>query len=1056
MLNANYLMKILCILFGNLLLLIHIAIAQNNEAIDSLSQMLKSRITEKEKVDTYIDIADEYLYSDHTNALKSAEKAMEISEKINYQEGKVEALTIQALVKKSQGQLVEAEQLFQKIIQLAESASYKKGVSYGYYGLGRILEINGNYEQALAYYFQSLKIAKENDKKQIIANLHNTIGIVYKALGNFDSALSYYRLSLNTQKELGNERGAAYCLNNIGVVLSLQGSYDQALDYHLQSLKIQEAIQNKIGIAQSYDNIGVVYKELGSYDQALKYQYKSLEISEEIKDHGEIADCYNSIGEIHMSLGNVDSALVCYNKSLAFSRQVGNKRETAISYKNLGILYKNESDYTKSLDYASRALKIYQEMGAKAEEIYPLITLGEIFYLQEKYLNARRNLLKAIHTSQEIGLNENIKHASQILSKVEEALGNHRKALEYHKIYKQMSDSLFNLKNTQAITHLEAKFKFQQEKDSIYFANRQEKLVEERKEEVKLVARFVVFLMLLTIIFTLYRFYRLKKKANQLLREQQEKITQQRDELASMDQHKSRFFANISHELRTPLTLIKGPLENVMEREQNILSVKSKKDLQLIRANTRKLEGFVNDILNLSKLDANKLTVNNEEVSIHGFLTRVFEGFRSLTNSLGIDYQLTLDKLPDSTILLDATKLEKVLNNLLSNAIKHTPKGKKIEMIAYEKGNQLMIRVTDTGRGISSADLPHLFDRYFQSKQPDAPIQGGTGIGLALAKEYLSLMKGSLKVESIESQGTTFTASLPLITAANGTSAKTPLLYATPVINEESLLDNTKVENNQAKTSGHRVLIVEDQPDMLQFIKDLLQDHHQVAVAMNGKEALKYLSKNKVDLIVSDVMMPEMDGFELLRNARNNKTLQQIPFIILTALEDEQHQLKALSMGVDDYLTKPFTPAELLARVNNMLERFEVRKSLMTEPGESVDEPQSENLTNKGQEFISRLERIIIDELENEKFSMTAVAEDFFMSYSQFSKKVKKLTGLSPKHYQQEIAMQKARELLESNKFGNLTAVSQSVGIQNVTHFRKQYQKRFGKCPTEFFEEVIG
>ena len=324
-------------------------------------------------------------------------------------------------------------------------------------------------------------------------------------------------------------------------------------------------------------------------------------------------------------------------------------------------------------------------------------------------------------------------------------------------------------------------------------------------------------------------------------------------------------------------------------------------------------------------------------------------------------------------------------------------------------------------------------------------------------------MGGDLQVESVVGEGSTFTLSIPYKPTA------APEVIQ-PEDGLEHLSSNYDAEDEiplVADPGAHmsRVLAVEDDLDMQTYIKKLLFPAYDVTLAVNGKQALEKLKNTPVDLIVSDAMMPEMDGFTLLERLKESEDLQNIPVIMLTALNFEDSRLRALSIGVDDYLTKPFSPQELLARTKNLLLRYQIRKEWLKEEEHQQStaslEEAHENapviIYKSDQEWLKCVEQYIKKELENSQFQIADLAERFSLSRRQFQRKINKLTGLSPKQYQQEIALQKAREILEAGAMANVTAVGYSVGMNNASRFSRLYNKRFGKKPVDYFRlEVFG
>lgn len=556
------------------------------------------------------------------------------------------------------------------------------------------------------------------------------------------------------------------------------------------------------------------------------------------------------------------------------------------------------------------------------------------------------------------------------------------------------------------------------------------------------------------LAFVLAGFYYASVRRKAILNRQ---LQEQKEELEALDQLKSHFFANISHELRTPLTLISSPLQKIMHAHQEEMSPAILQQLRYMERNSRQLHRLVEDILDLTKLDAQKLQVYTQPTTLSTFSQRLVANYASMATHLRIDLQATIaDSLQKSAFWIDTEKTERVINNLLSNALKHCSSGARVTLTLYREADKIHFEVADNGKGIPPTDLPYIFDRFYQGEQQAGAFQGGTGLGLALSKELAEAMGGHLHVHSQLGEGSTFLLSLPAREAsteeviANVKEQDSMSIYnATQAISQVS---------NKEK-EGH-ILIAEDHPDMQEYIASLLNESYHIHRAANGREALNILKKEPVDLVISDVMMPEVDGYALLQEIKGNSKLRTIPVIMLTALSDENHRLEALQIGVDDYLAKPFSPQELYARIHNLLINALTRKQSVHEEfaemgvlqnvqhGSLPAEPENE----KREHWIEKVTEVLLKELENEDFQLSDLAQRFHLSERQLRRKIKALTGLTPKQLQQEVALQKARKLLETRQYDNPTAVALSVGINHVTRFNKLYTDRFGKHPKEYFD----
>ncbi|MEM7036545.1 MAG: response regulator, partial [Bacteroidota bacterium] len=523
--------------------------------------------------------------------------------------------------------------------------------------------------------------------------------------------------------------------------------------------------------------------------------------------------------------------------------------------------------------------------------------------------------------------------------------------------------------------------------------------------------------------------------------QQAEVVAHQAEELRNLDKVKSRFFANISHELRTPLTLIHGPVSSLLKSGN--LGSTEQEHAELIRENSVMLEQLVNEILDLSKLEAGAIPLEEEAVNLHELLSRLAGNFESHSEKEGVKLHFKYEGNQELYVLLDIQKFTRIVYNLLSNAFKYTPPGGRVIVSGKELPDRILVRVSDTGAGIHQDDLPHIFDRFYQSGRPETKAAGGTGIGLALSKELAHLISGQLDVESELEKGSTFSLEIPkrMVEApATGFEEETPQIR--PDAEEEVPAETV------SNPAGAAILLVEDNHSLRQYLTGILKPKYRVTTARNGAEAIQILqAKGRFDLILSDIMMPIMDGFELLERLKCEHKWWTIPVVMLTARADMEGKVKALRTGVDDYLRKPFEEEELLARIDNLLKyRPRVQKSEAQTATTSDDAVKEVPLHE--QEWLISLEENARKGLPDPGFNIDRLADDMALSRRQLERRVKSLTGLTPHKYVLEIRLSLAREALEKGAHPSVKAVAYKVGYKDTDHFARQYKQRFGRTPS--------
>ncbi len=535
-------------------------------------------------------------------------------------------------------------------------------------------------------------------------------------------------------------------------------------------------------------------------------------------------------------------------------------------------------------------------------------------------------------------------------------------------------------------------------------------------------------------------------------------IEEQANQLKELDEVKSKFFANISHELRTPLTLILAPLNNLIK--SNAFSNKQYTQLLLMQRNGQKLLKRINELLDLSRLDANKLEVNNTPTFMYPFFKTLLATFESAANlkNIQLNFDYRLDE--ETQLSIDNDKLEKITTNYLSNALKFTPKNGQISLLVKKEEGRLQVSVTDTGQGILEKDLPKIFDRFYQTKKSNQ--QQGTGIGLSLCQELAKVMKGKVWATSEIDKGSTFYVALPYVET-----------FAVKEIEEKELLEPIINESPKNKAQHKKtVLIVEDNPDLRAFLTIILEEQYNVITAENGQEALERLTVNgerQTDLppsppkgesslvppfrglgrlpslIISDIMMPIMDGIELLTTIKANEDLKHLPVILLTARQNVELKIDAFRIGVDDYLTKPFKAEELLARVDNLIQNVEQRMA----QNPMVNQDNANSVTVVDTKWLKEVETIILDNIENNKFTLNQLADELFITSRTLQQKIKGITGKTPKQYQRDIQMHIARQKLKNGDVQTIAELGFQLGFDNPYYFASLYKKYYGVTPKE-------
>jgi signal transduction histidine kinase/ligand-binding sensor domain-containing protein/DNA-binding response OmpR family regulator len=559
---------------------------------------------------------------------------------------------------------------------------------------------------------------------------------------------------------------------------------------------------------------------------------------------------------------------------------------------------------------------------------------------------------------------------------------------------------------------------------------------------------YLAYAVMLALIFAgTIRFLRLR---HQLELEALEK--RQREDL---HEAKLRFFTNIAHEFRTPLTLITGPLEELV-REQ--LPVPVHRRLVSIEYNAKRLLYLVNQLLNFRKLEADHEQMQAAEGNLVRFMEEIFLSFQELAHSRGIDYRFecTADEV---MVFFDRDKMEKVIFNLLSNAFKFTPEGGRIKLAVTQEDKHAVIEVSDTGRGVPKVLQEQIFKRFYEKEATFRHSFKGTGIGLAVSRQLVGMHHGSISVESEEGQGATFVVRLPKGRSHLSASEIIEGFRDSEDIRQylEAPLQPTEATGANASGSAGEwpgkdaplLLIVEDNDEVRSFIEEIFKTEYRLESAVDGQDGLSKAARISPDLIISDVMMPKMDGITLCRKLKTDLSTSHIPVLLLTARTGLIFKLEGLETGADDYLTKPFSPKELKLRVQNLLlvrqklrERFERIANLS---------PKEIAVTSADERFLDRALNVAEEQMANADFSVEDFARALNVSRPLLFVKIKALTNLTPNNFLKGIRLKRAAQLLRQQKL-SVSEVAYQVGFKDPRYFSKCFQKSFGETPSAFAE----
>lgn len=548
-------------------------------------------------------------------------------------------------------------------------------------------------------------------------------------------------------------------------------------------------------------------------------------------------------------------------------------------------------------------------------------------------------------------------------------------------------------------------------------------LVQYNHQKMYIVLFSIILLLLIGIMVYIYRTILMKRRIEE-----------------EANKAKLQFFTNISHELRTPLTLIADPVNYIIHDDN--LNSQQRSMLQIVQRNVLVLTQLVSEILDFRKVQNGKMKLRLSDFNLAESMKQWIKLFSVSAQKKHI--AISMDA-PDTIMLrADQDKIERICYNLLSNALKYTSEGGEISLTAKEENGRVMISVADNGCGISSDELPYIFDRFYQAKNAGR----GTGIGLAIVKAFTELHHGEVSATSIEGKGSTFTIHIPVRQKGEVTNQPTEKI--------EQLVEPSSTEEvpNQARhideliqpyqTDKPEVLIIDDNIDIRTYLRSVLSEKYNVSEAADGKVGLELARKIVPDIVLSDIMMPVMDGLAFCQQLKTDKAISHIPVILLTARSLDEQRAEGYEHGADAYLSKPFSLRLLLSRIDNLIES---RKKLNQTWSKGVEDDEIGNISNEiDKSFLKQLRKIIQENLANSDLSVEQIGDEIGLSRVQLYRKVKALTGYSPVEIVRKARLTRARHLLQTTE-RTVSEVAYAVGFSTPSYFSKCYKDEFGESP---------
>ncbi len=965
---------------------------------------------------------------------------------------------------------------FHKALYLARKTGYDRRIRWSYYHLGLIYGAAGNPDSAV-YYFKTLNRQYPSDISSSPSDYDVYRQLAYLFDDTYempDSAEKYFQQMLFLSRESSDAQREIESQINLMNLYYKTNQIKNLLETINTTLVLAEKNSHEKALINIYNMIGDMFLvNKKNYELALVYYNKVLEICRPKYKQWE-ATILNDIGDLYMRMGNDTLALRYVNEGLRVAKTMNLKHQISESYRNLGVIYKSQGrlpeaihhfqicyntgcdkcskvvfhqalidiadsymalqNPDKAFDYYNQSLDLAMEFKANKELAVSSLRLGNYYSLLDNG-KSKAYYLSAIQYARQSNDLKTIKIISDTLSSYFRKQNNFKAAYEYQMLARTMEDSIIQIDNQASLADWELKFEIEKINKENQ-TNERLAAAEIKRQKAFRNGTLLIALLLVVLGLVVYSGYRRKKKDNSLL----EKMS---DELHQADEMKLRFFSNISHEFRTPLTLILNPAKSLLET--GTVEGESKKQLEYIYNNALKLRDLTNQIMDLQKLDAGKLTLKPEEADIIEYCVGVASSFESLcykkNNSVAI-----CSNHRSVIASFDKDKVGKILSNLLSNAFKFCYEASVIEMLMEISNHNFTLSIKDKGLGIPSDEIDKAFKQYYQASTNNQTE--GTGIGLAYVKELAEFMKGKANIKSTVQQGTLVTVTIPLATCVIADAAE--LEHRIP----KTGLDEIKpfIIADEQNEDRNTVLIAEDNDELRNFIGDLLKADYNLILAANGREGAKAAFKYLPDIIVSDVMMPDMNGFDMCSLLKKDERTSHIPVILLTAKDGSQSSLEGYQTGADDYIIKPFDNELLKLKIRNIIATGEAsRRQFDLKSMLSVDSYKFGN-TDKG--FMKKCLAIIEKHIDNSDFSVELLAEEMSFSNRNFYRKIKALTNQTPAELVRIYRLHYAKRLLQNTDM-KVFEIAMAIGYEDVNRFRQAYKKLFGFPPSESINNVV-
>ncbi len=904
-------------------------------------------------------------------------------------------------------------------------------------------------DSSLFYLDQGISCAQKWGSKNHEMLLYQQKVRTFLYAAEYDSMLVTGKIALRLAKQTNHREKERILSKEMGIAWINKGEYNKGIDYIFHALELAKQNGDEDGIYRTQFfliNFLLKSKRLDEAEEIISQMFEWANAREKsYANENILGNVYFSKGSLFEAKGDLDSALYSYREGARVLKGHSSGDRILNDFRILSVLIDSEKfdEAKKQYEFISKTynndflLSRYNNFEyLEGRLMYNLGNYDVALSLLEKYLS--RTSEKQYEFNAKVCF---------ILADIYEMKGQLKRAMEYNKKGVKYTEESYRSEDELKLERLQSKYELSQKESEIQKLHieglEQKNDLEIKENKLETRRLYIIFLvvsivLLGVIVLSVSRRAKdalLKKELERKALENQREIERLKAEESKRSiELKNQLFANISHEFRTPLTLINAPVEELMDS----VDEENKQSLEVIKRNANHLLEMVDEILELSRLDAGEAVLSKKAFSLDSFIQKLQFNFEPILKQKDIELK---SNLPEKQYIVtgDDYRLKMVLNNLLKNAFHHTQKNGKISLNVElkESESQLKISIFNSGENIDDQFLPFIFDRYARSNEQD---YSGYGIGLSFCKKIIELHDGTISAENVDGG--------VLLSLAFPTSYET----GQPIIVEESVHFPELKEVEMGIQEGHTLLIVEDNLEVQNLLQGMLSSQYQILLADDGEEGIALAKEQQPDLIISDIMMPKVDGTELTKTLKEEFATSHIPIILLTAKSAGHDKIAGLEVGADDYLTKPFSPKELRIRVKNLIEQREKLKKRFSKNVFLM--PEEITSTSLDQEFLKKATKIVEENMENSEFNVEKFCRALALNRNSVHQKLKSLTGNSASQFIKSVKLKKAATLLADERI-SIIEVSELSGFNNRQAFYKAFKEQFEMTPTDFRKSIL-